>query len=428
MIPFGPLLILLVIAIAVVVVSSRLHFPYTAALVLLGITIGFLAERVPLLGIAHQGTYLFSPELFFYVLLPPIIFEAGLHIDFPLLRARAPFILFLVFVGVLATILLTGFVVSWLIGLPILAALLLAAILSPTDPIAVVDLFRRLKVPNELATITESESLLNDATGVIAFVVILGAIGSGAFNPVADAVEFAWLIIGGIVVGLLVAGGTYLLHRQLHDPAVETTVSIVAAYGSYLVASDIGASGIIAVAIAGIAVGTWVGPRTIAPEVRASVGTFWNVVVWIDNSMIFLAMGILVAPSDILDHLPLVLLVVAILYSGRAAFVYVHRPLARVLVGPQAELPTPWYNVLTLSGIRGAIPVVLALSLLTSAPALSSSIVQTIVGVVVGVAVISVVAGNLFATAYITRHFSPAAVEDPLQPTAAGPDPEAVSK
>jgi CPA1 family monovalent cation:H+ antiporter len=415
MLAFGPLLLLLVIAIAVVVASSRLRFPYTAALVLLGITIGFLGQQVPLLGLAHQGTSLFSPELFFYVLLPPIIFDAGLHIDFRLLRTRAPFILFLVFVGVLVTTLLTGFVVAWLVGIPILAALLLAAIVSPTDPIAVVDLFRRRQVPAELSTITESESLLNDATGVIAFVVILGVIGSGTWNVVGSVEEFAWLIVGGVAVGLLVAGGTYLLHRQLHDAAVETAVSIVAAYGSYLLASDIGASGIIAVAIAGIAVGTWVAPRTIAPEVRASVGTFWNVVVWVDNSMIFLAMGLLVAPSDIIEHLPLVLLVLAIIYTGRAAFVYVHRPLSRALVGPQAQLPTTWYNVLTLSGIRGAIPVVLALSLLTSSTSLSPGVVQTIVGVVVGVAAISVVGGNLAASAYVTRRFAPSAVapDDP---------------
>jgi Na+:H+ antiporter len=421
MVAFGPLLILLVIAVAVVVVSSRLSFPYTAALVLLGILIGFLGQQVPLLGLAHQGNYLFSPELFFYVLLPPIIFEAGLHIDFRLLRHRAPFILFLVFVGVLVTTLLTGFAVAWLAGLPILAALLLAAIVSPTDPIAVVDLLRRHQVPAELSTITESESLLNDATGVIAFVVILGVIGSGSWNVVGSTEEFAWLVVGGIAVGLLVAGGTYLLHRQLHDAAVETAVSIVAAYGSYILASDIGASGIIAVAIAGIAVGTWVGPRTIAPEVRASVSTFWNVVVWVDNSMIFLAMGLLVAPSDIIEHLPLVFLVLGMIYAGRAAFVYLHRPLSRALVGARAQLPTTWYNVLTLSGIRGAIPVVLALSLLTSNTSLSSGLVQTIVGVVVGVAAISVVAGNLAASAYVTRHFVPA---DAGPTTAPPPRPE----
>ena len=422
MIAFGPLLILLVIAVAVVVASTRLRFPYTAALVLLGILIGFLDQHVPLLGLARQGSFLFSPGFFFYVLLPPIIFYAGLHIDFRLLRNRAPFILFLAFVGVLLTILLTGFVVTWLVGLPIVAALLLAAIVSPTDPIAVTDLSRRLKIPAELSTIAESESLLNDATGVIAFVVILGIVGSGVWSPLGSIERFLWLIVGGAGVGLLVAGGTYVLHRQLHDAAVETAVSVVAAYGSYLLASDIGASGIIAVAIAGIAVGTWVGPRSIAPEIRASVDTFWSVVVWIDNSMVFLAMGLLVAPSDILSHLPVVLLVLGILYAGRAAFVYAHRPLSRALVGERAQLPTTWYNVLTISGIRGAIPVVLALSLLTSTTNLASSVVQTIVGVVVGVAAISVVGGNLVASAYISRRFT--AVEDrPQSGVDVPPDP-----
>ena len=167
MIAFGPLLVLLLIAIVVVVVSSRLRFPYTASLVLLGITIGFLAQYVPLFGIARQGGFLFSPEMFFYLLLPPIIFDAGLHINFRLLRRRAPFILFLVFVGVLFTTVFTGFALAWLAGIPILIALLIAAIVSPTDPIAVVDLLRRQKIPAELSTKVEAASVMHAAVGVV---------------------------------------------------------------------------------------------------------------------------------------------------------------------------------------------------------------------------------------------------------------------
>lgn len=427
MIAFGPLLILLLIAIGVVVVSSRLRFPYTAALLLLGVTIGFLAQEVSLLGIAKQGGFLFSPEMFFYLLLPPIIFDAGLHIDFRTLRRRAPFVLFLVFVGVLFTTALTGLVVAWVAGVPILVALLLAAILSPTDPIAVVDLLRRHRVPRELSAIVEGESLLNDAVGIVTFVVLLDILESGTFHWVGSVLLFGWQVTGGVGVGLLVAGGVYLLHRRLNDPAVETAVTIVAAYGSYLLASDLNASGIIATAIAGIAVGTYVAPRAITPEVRASLNTFWKVVVYVDNSIIFLAMGILVAPSDIVSHLGLVVLIVAILYAGRAAFVYVHRPLSRATARPGATLPTPWYNVLVLSGIRGAIPVVLALSLLRSTTPLASATLDTIVGVVIGVAAISVVAGNLLASNYITRRFP--AVEGPVEtPSSFVPEPDGAGK
>ncbi len=427
MVDFGPLLILLVIAIGVVVISTRLRFPYTAALLLLGISIGFVGQRVSLLGIVRQGGFLFSPEMFFYILLPPIIFDMGLHINFHDLRRRAPFVLFLVFVGVLFTTVFTGLAVAWLVGLPILVALLLAAIVSPTDPIAVVDLLRRHRIPSELSAIVEGESLLNDAVGVVTFVVILGIITSGTWDPLGSVAAFSWQVVGGIGVGLLVAGGVYVLHRRLNDPAVETAVTIVAAYGSYLLASDLGASGIIATAIAGIAVGTWVAPRAISPEVRASLNTFWKVVVYVDNSIIFLAMGILVAPSDIVSHLGLVLLVVAILYAGRAAFVYMHRPLSSVTSRSSAQLPTSWYNVLVLSGIRGAIPVVLALSLLRSTTPLTTEVVSTIVGVVIGVAAISVVAGNLLASAYITRRF-PVQYGPVETPTAFVPELEGSAK
>ena len=403
----GPLLILLVLAVIVVIASARLRFPYTAALVLLGIGIGIVTTQVPFFGVRSAAQSLFSPTLFFDLLLPPIVFEAAIHINFRLFRHRTPLILFLVFVGVLFITAFTGLVVSWIAGLPLLFAFLLAAILSPTDPIAVVELFRRLRVPSELATIVESESLLNDAVGVVTFVVVLGLIGSGTFDPLGTGLEFAWMVTGGILIGLAAAAGVYILHRRLHDPAVEAALSIVAAYGSFLLATDVGASGIIATTIAGIAVGTVVAPRAMAPEVRHSIETFWNVVVYVVNSVIFLAMGLLLSLSDLIANLPLILLVFGILYAGRTVFVYLHRPLSVALMGRSARLPSTWYNVLAVAGIRGVIPVVLALSLFTTQSGLPSDAVNRIVAVVLGVAVISVIAGNLVADWYVTRAFGP---------------------
>jgi Na+:H+ antiporter len=405
----GPLLILLVLGVIVVIAAARLRFPYTAALVLLGIVIGIVTVQVPFFGIRAAARSLFSPTLFFDLLLPPIVFEAAIHINFRLFRHRTPLILFLVFVGVLFTTAFTGLVVSWLVGLPLLLAFLLAAILSPTDPIAVVEMFRRLRVPSELATIVESESLLNDAVGVVTFVVVLGLIGAGTFDPVTTGLSFAWMVLGGIGVGLAAAGGVYVLHRRLHDPAVETALSIVAAYGSFLLATDVGASGIIATTIAGIGVGTVVAPRAMSPEVRHSLETFWNVVVYVVNSVIFLAMGLLLSVSDLVANLPLIVLVFLILYAGRTVFVYLHRPLSVALVGRSARLPGSWYNVLALTGIRGVIPIVLALSLYTTQDGISDAVLNRIVAVVIGVAVLSVVAGNLVADWYVTRTFGSSA-------------------
>ena len=397
-----PLLVLLLLAIVVVIVARRLRVAYTVALVVLGFAIGLIGTTVGYTPLASSIRGLLAPGLFFNLLLPPIIFEAALHVNYRLLRRRAGLILFLVFVGVVFTTLFTGFLVAYLTVLPLGAALLLAAILSPTDPIAIVDLFRRIRVPEELATIVESESLLNDAVGVILFVVLLQVITTGGASPWEALARFGILTLGGLLVGLLVGGIVYLLHRQLHDPAVETSLSVVAAYGSFLVAQSFGASGIIACAISGIAVGTWVAPRAMDLEVRHSLNVFWNVVVYVANSLIFLSMGFLFGLSRLLDYVGLIAIVTVVMTLGRAAFVYAHRPLS---TPGRSRLPDTWYNVIAISGIRGAIPVVLAVSLLSTPTGLASGTLDAIVASVFGVAFVSIVAGNVLASWYVTRHF-----------------------
>ena len=402
MISITPFLVLLTIAVVIVIGARRVRVPYTIALVVLGFVIGLLANNVSIAPLTSTGRSLFAPDLFFNLVLPPIIFEAALHVNYRFLRQRAGLILALAFLGVLFTTLFTGILVAYLTGLSLIAALLLAAILSPTDPIAIVDLFRRIRVPEELATIVESESLLNDAVGVILFVVIFQIVAVGSFDPVTAVGEFGLLTLGGVAIGLMVAGLVYLLHRELHDPAVETALSVVAAYGSFLLAQAVGASGIIACAFAGIAVGTWVVPRAMDPEVRHSLNDFWAVVVYIANSFLFLAMGLLFALSSLVDYIGLILLVVVVMTVGRIAFVYAHRPISSP---GRTRLPDTWYNVIAISGIRGAIPIVLALSVLSNPSGLSSGTVDAIVACVLGVAFVSIIAGNITADWYVRREF-----------------------
>ena len=402
MISITPFLVLLTIAVLVVIGARRLHVPYTIALVVLGFVIGILGSELSIAPITSSARSLLAPDLFFNLLLPPIIFEAALHVNYRFLRQRAGLILALAFLGVLFTTFFTGILVAYLTGLSLVAALLLAAILSPTDPIAIVDLFRRIRVPEELATIVESESLLNDAVGVILFVVVFQVAAGGSFSPFAAIAQFGLLTLGGVAIGLLVSGLVYLLHRELHDPAVETALSVVAAYGSFLLADAIGASGIIACAFAGIAVGTFVAPRAMEPEVRHSLFDFWAVVVYISNSFLFLSMGLLFALGRLLDYVGLILLVVIVMTVGRVAFVYAHRPISSP---GRTRLPDTWYNVIAMSGIRGAIPIVLALSVLANPAGLSSGAVDAIVACVLGVALFSIIAGNVAADWYVRREF-----------------------
>lgn len=399
-----PLLVLLLVTVIVVIVARRLRVAYTVALVVLGFVFGLLEGSTGFTPLAASVRWLLTPGLFFELLLPPIIFEAALHIDFRRLRSRAGVVLFLVFAGVILTTLITGVVVAYLTLLPLTAALLLAAILSPTDPIAIVDLFRRLRVPADLATIVESESLLNDAIGVILFVVLLQIITTGGASPLGAVAQFGVLTLGGILIGLFVAAIIYVLHRELSDPAVETALSVVAAYGSFLLAQSLGASGIIACAISGMAVGTWVGPRAMNLEVRHALNVFWRVVVYIATSLIFLSMGLLFGLSRLLGYAGLIVVVSVVMTLGRVAIVYAHRPLT---APGRSRLPDAWYNVISISGIRGAIPVVLAISLLSTPTGLAAGTLNTIVACVFGVAFVSIIAGNLVADWYVTRRFGP---------------------
>ncbi|MDE1819497.1 MAG: cation:proton antiporter [Euryarchaeota archaeon] len=400
-----PFLLLLVLAVAVVAASKWVKVPLTIALVALGILLGLLSETSWLGPTLAGVASIFTPSVFFDLLLPPIVFEAAIHVNFRALRSRAATVLFLVFVGVVLTAIFTGEALVLVGLLPLGAALLLASILSPTDPIGIVDLFKRIRVPQELSTIVESESLLNDAVGVILFTLVLTVVATGRVELLPAVEQFFWLIGGGAAIGLLVAGGVYVLHRELHDPAVETALTVVAAYGSYLIASSVGASGIVSTALAGIAVGTFVAPRAMDPEVRQSVVVFWNVVVYIDNSVIFLAMGLLFAVSSLEGFLPLILLTFALLFVGRALSVYAHIPFATLSSGRDHRLPREWYHVLTLSGIRGALPVVLALGLLHTSTGLPTSTVHVVVAGVLGVALLSIVTGNIVADRYVARTF-----------------------
>jgi CPA1 family monovalent cation:H+ antiporter len=402
-----PLLALLLIGIGLVVVAERLRFPYPVALVLLGFGLGIFLEAFALNGLKDAAASLFTPRFFFDVLLPPIIFEAAIHVDFRLLRARLGLIVLLVFGGVLFTTIFTGLLVGYLTALPLTAALLLAATLSPTDPIAVVEMFRRLRVPSELSTIVESESLFNDAVGVILFLVLLGVAESGTLSLGAAALQFTWLVVGGILIGLLAAGGVYLIHRRLNDASVETALTVVVAYGAFLLATDLGTSGITATAIAGIVMGTWIAPRAMTSEVREAIASFWRVVVFIVNALVFLSIGLLFTLTNLETYLPLILLVTALLFAGRAIFVYLARAATERRAPAPERLPSSWYGTIALAGVRGAIPVVLALSLLETTTQLGPSTIRTVLSVVIGVAVLSIVINNLFAEWYVSRRFGP---------------------
>jgi CPA1 family monovalent cation:H+ antiporter len=416
---FDALVLLLVFAVAVAIISYTLKFPYSIALVVFGVIVGTVAVFFPSLGAFASSGGLFSSDVFFGILLPPLIYEASLHIDYRLLKSRVRLILFLAFLGVVISSFLTGFLVSAFVGMPFLFALLLGAILSPTDPVAVVDLFKRLHVPEELATIIESESILNDGAGVVLFTAVLQLASQTGFTILTPLAEFVQLVLGGLLVGLLFSAGAYLLHRHIDEPNLETALSIVTAYGSFHLATALGASGIISTTVTGIATGTWVAPRAMGEEVRETLFSFWRVVAYVVNSLIFLSIGLLVNLGEVLINLPFVLAILGVVTLARASFIYANYPFSRLFrsssssSSPSAEevsrterMPISWYNTLVVAGVRGALPIVLAFTLLSeTASPIPVSVRSTIATLVIGTALISVTLQNVVASWYIKRRF-----------------------
>jgi CPA1 family monovalent cation:H+ antiporter len=396
---------LLVIAIAIAVICYRLRLPYSIGLVVFGVLIGVVSTEVPALGhIAGETGGLFSTDVFFGILLPPLIYEAALHVDYVIMKSKVWLILALAFLGVIVSTLLTGFLVSEFTVMPLTLALLVGAILSPTDPVAVVALFKQAHVPAQLATIVESESLLNDAVGIVAFTIVLQIVSSGSFEFLSAIGDFLFLVLGGLCIGLAFAALAYFPHKYVEDSNIETTLSLILCYGSFYVAEALGASGIISTAVTGIVTGTLIIPRAMTAQVKETLFSFWSVVAYIANSVIFLSMGLIVNLSEVLQNLPLILIVFVFVTLARAAFVNFHYPLSRI--SPIATLPRSWYNTLTLAGVRGAIPIVLVLTLTTSVAPIAPAARDTIVSVVIGVALLSVTLQSVAAGWYIKRKFS----------------------
>jgi len=403
LVSFNDVIVLLVVAMAIAIVSYRLRMPYSIGLVLFGVLVGAVSLQVPSLAAVAGQTGFFSSDTFFGIFLPPLIYEAALHVNYALLRSRLWLILAFAFLGVVVSTIVTGILVSAFTAIPLVFALLVGAILSPTDPVAVVDLFKRAHVPAQLSTIIESESLLNDAVGIVAFATILEVVRQGSFSIVGTLGSFSILVAGGLAMGLVFAALAYFPHKYVDDPNIETVFSLVMAYGSFHAAEAIGGSGIISVVVTGVVMGTWVIPRTMSKQVQDTLFSFWSVVAYIANSVIFLSMGLLVNLLDVLRNLPVILLVFAVVTLARASFIYFHLPLSGL--SRVSRLPLTWYNTLTLAGVRGAIPIVLALTLSTTVLPIPPSIQTTVISVVIGVAILSATIQSAVAGWYVKRTF-----------------------
>src|SRR4030088_83356 len=345
------LLLILVGALATVLglVSKRARLvPYPVVLAAAGIAVGLLpGGKFPRLG----------GNLILLAFVPGLIFEAALTLDLDELRRRILPVSLLATVGVAMTVLLIGALTHLLLGFSWASGFLLGAILAATDPIAVIALLRRLKAPPGLAAILEGESLFNDGTGVAVFSAVLATILTGAPSFGDASIRFLEITLGGTAIGLAVGFIGLALLRFAEDAPLEILATLVIAYGSYLAADLVHASGIVAVVVAGSVVaryGSQIG-RLHGPQLLG----FWNLLAFVLNAMLFILVGAALPAWTLLPVAWLVLIAFLIMLVTRAV------PVSGLLGAVDWRthaIPWRWRHFTFWGGLRGALSVALALS------------------------------------------------------------------
>ncbi len=351
-------------------VSQKLPVPHTILLVIVGIALGRVADSwAPLEPLRH---FRLSPEIMFFIFLPALIFESGFSIDTRQLFRDLPAILMLAIPAMLLSICVVGFGVWWLLDIPLIVALVFGALISATDPVAVVALFKELGAPNRLNVLVEGESLLNDATAIVAFTILLGLAMQGVGIAWSDSghiiAEFLRVFIGGVIVGSLLGFAVCeLLYRMRSTMSVMLTTSIVIAYASFVLAEHaLHVSGVMAVVGSAIALKQFSMIR-FPHDATHAIHSSWEVISLSCNSLLFLLVGLTVKFDNIMAVMGAVVLVVILILSARAFSVYSIIPVTVKLFHlpriSMAERHIMWWG-----GLKGGLAIAVVLSIPDALP------------------------------------------------------------
>lgn len=348
---------LMLFASVVAIVVRFIKLPYTIALVLAGLLVG----QVGLLPSVHL-----EPHILFAVFLPPLLFEAGINIHIKPLARNWIIILVLAIFGTVASAFVMGYAVSWLLGMPLMVALLFGAIVSPTDPISVLAMFKQMGVNSRLSLIVEAESLFNDGVAVVLFGVLQAVILTGNFSIGHAAMSFVLNILGGSAVGALIGWVGSKATMYFEDHLLEITMTTIVAYGAYIGAESLHVSGVISVVAASLVVGNLGIAKGMTESSQLAVQSFWEYAAFAVNSVVFLIMGIEVARTPAHTGVATILTVIAIVVGARALSVYGISAFLRM--SPKTAIPVAWQHVLVWGGLRGALSMAMVLGLGSTIP------------------------------------------------------------
>ena len=356
---------LLLISAAVRALTNRIRLPFSVLLVITGIALGLAAQSFPRL-FPPLRRFELSAEIIFFLFLPTLVYESSQGMDVRELRKNLTPILTLAVPGLLLSTGIIGLVTALLTPLQLPIALLLGAILSAIDPVAVISILGRLGAPKRLFVLVEGESLFNDATSLVLSRILVGIITGGGITLAtagAGVVNFLLVFSGGLAVGgLLGAAAGLLLERVRTESFVVITLTTVLAYLSFFVAEELlHVSGVMAVVAAGLSFSGW-GWMKVTPPVRTYLEHFWGYAAFLANSLIFLFVGLNVEPKRVIEILPLLGGVIGGMLISRAVIIYGITPLAD-LAGQQRSFRRGYKPVLFWGGLRGAVALAIVLSL-----------------------------------------------------------------
>jgi CPA1 family monovalent cation:H+ antiporter len=350
-IALAPIGLLLLVACLIAMISRKLGLPYSVGLVAAGLLIA-VTPNAP--------KFTLSRDLIFNVLLPPLVFEAALQLQWKDFRRELPVTLTLALAGVaLAAIVVAGGLHYWL-GWSWIGASLFAVLIAATDPVAVIAAFKEMKADKRLCILVESESLLNDGVVAVAFTVLVAVAGGASAGIESVVPAFLWTLFGGALVGAIVSGLILLLAGRTNDHLVEITLTTLAAYSSFLIAERLHASGILASLTAGLMIGNLGSMGAISDAGRPHVLAAWEFFAFVANSFVFLLIGIQLVgvPISSLGWATAAISILLVI-AGRAIAVFL---LSNLFRPTKLDVPFAFQNVLFWGGLRGALALALALT------------------------------------------------------------------
>jgi CPA1 family monovalent cation:H+ antiporter len=365
--------------------------PYTLALVI----VGLLISPMHFLPIAH-----ISPELILLVFLPALLFEAAWNLKLDHLRENWLPITALAVIGVAISVGVIGAILRFGIGMPLPSALLFGAMISATDPVSVLALFKKLGAPQRLTTIIEGESLFNDGTAVVVFRIILGVVmgttvGTAGELALHSLREFCLVVFGGLAIGAIIGIIASVLTSYFDDHLLEITLTTIVAYGSFLLAEGMHVSPVIAVLVAGLIVGNYGRQRGMSPTTQLAVNSFWEYAAFVVNSLVFLLIGLEVQLPSLMAGAGAIAWAVLAMLISRVVGVYGLLPLTNRFAEP---IPFRWRHVLFWGGLRGSLSIALALSLPTDLPGRAELVVM-----IFGAVIFSLLAQGLTISPLLQR-------------------------